>query len=114
MPGAVEFAHTFHTNCRSAGAFNLSAHFVEQLGQIGDFRFARAILHDSFAIGERGCHQQVFGAGDGNFVEDDFRAAQRFCAGFHVAVILSDDRAQPLQSLDVKIDGARSNSAAAR
>ena len=91
----------------------MSPHLVEQLGQIGDFRFARAILHNRFAVGERGCHQQVFCAGNGNFVEDNFRAAQTFRAGFYVAVILSDGRAQPLESLDVQIDGTRSNGTAA-
>ena len=47
-----------------------------QRGEIGDFRFAGAVLHDRFAIGKRGGHEQVFSAGDGNFVEDNFRATQ--------------------------------------
>ena len=57
MSGAMEFAHTFHTNCGRAATFNMSAHFVEQFGQVGDFRLACAILHNSFTVGECGSHQ---------------------------------------------------------
>ena len=49
----------------------LRAHGVEQCCEVGDFGFAGAILHDGFALGQGRGHQQVFGAGDGDFVEDD-------------------------------------------
>ncbi len=52
----------------------LRAHLVEQVGQVGNLRLARAVLHDGFALGERGGHQQIFGAGHGDLVEDDVRA----------------------------------------
>ena len=91
----------------------MRAHFVQQVGQVGDFGLAGAVLHDGFAVGQRRGHQQVFGAGDGNFVEDNLAALQPFGAGFDVAVLLRDLRAQPFQSLDVQIDGTRADGAAA-
>ena len=69
---AVQFADAFYSDGGCAGAFDLCAHLVEQIGQIGDFGFAGAVLQDGFAFGERRGHQQVFGAGDGDLVEDDF------------------------------------------
>jgi hypothetical protein len=78
---------------------NLGAHGVEQRGQVGDFRFARAVLHDRLALGERGGHQQVFGAGHGDFVENNLGAFERSAflrigGGLDVAVLLRDLRAQ--------------------
>jgi len=95
---------------------NLRPHGVEQRGEVGDFRFAGAVLHDRLAIRKRGGHQQVFGAGDGNFVEDNFSATktaafQGINDGLDVAMLLRDLRAQTLQSLDVEIDGAGANGA---
>ena len=58
--------------------------------QIGDFGLARAILQNGFAFGQRGGHQQVFGAGNGNLVEDDAGALEPLGAGFDVAVLLRD------------------------
>ena len=57
-----------------ARAFDVCAHGVEQRGEVGDFGLAGAVLHHGFAFGKRGGHEQVFGAGDGNFVEDNFGA----------------------------------------
>ena len=44
---------------------------IEQRGQVDDLGLAGAVLQHGFAFGERGGHQQVFGAGDGDLVEDD-------------------------------------------
>ena len=86
---------------------------LSRVGEVGDFGLAGAVLHDGFAFGESGGHQQIFGAGDGDFVEDDFGAAQAVGAGFDVAVLLRDLRAQLLETFDVQIDGARADGASA-
>ena len=65
-----------HADRGRAGALDFGAHGVEQLGQVGDFGFAGAILHDGLALGERGGHEQVFGASDRDFVEDNLRALE--------------------------------------
>ena len=91
----------------------LRAHLVEQVGEVGDFGLAGAILQNGLALGEGCGHQQVFGAGDGDLVEDDFRALEAVGAGFDVAVILRDFCAQTFQSFDVQIDGAGADGASA-
>ena len=71
---AVEFGDALYFDGGGAGAFDLCAHGDEQGGEVGDLGLAGAVLEDGFAVG-KGCgHQQVFGAGDGNLVEDDVRA----------------------------------------
>ena len=92
----------------------MSSHLVEQFGQVGDFGFARAILHHGFALGQGGGHEQVFRAGHGNSVEENFAALQSVGAGLDVAVVLRDLGAQKFQSLDVEIDGTRADGATAR
>src|ERR1019366_10074871 len=57
--------------------------------------------------------QQVFGAGDGNFVEDNFGAFKPIGSGLDVAVFLRDFGAQTFQTLDVEIDGAGPDGASA-
>ena len=104
--GTIQLAHAFHADGGRAGAFDLGSHFVEQIGEIGDFGLARAILQNRLAFGQCRGHQQVFGAGDGDFVEDNFRAFEAVGAGFDVAVFLRDLRAQLFEALDVEIDGA--------
>ena len=83
------------------------------VGEIDDLGFARAILHNGFAVGQRRGHQQIFGAGDGDLVEDDFGRLEAIGCGFDVAVVLRDLRAQALQALDVQINGPSSNGASA-
>src|ERR1035438_269450 len=96
-----------------AGAFDLRSHFVQKIGEVGDFGFARAVWQNGFALGESGGDEQVFGAGDGDLVENNFRALEAVGAGFNVAVFLGDLRAQLFESFDVEIDGASSDGAAA-
>ena len=60
----------------SAIAFDVCAHFAEEDDEVGDFRFARGIFEDGFAVGEGGGHKNVFCSGDGDFVERDARAIE--------------------------------------
>ena len=102
---------------RGAGAFDLCAHGDEQGGEVGDLGLAGAVLEDGFAVGEDGGHEEVFGAGDGDLVEDDVRAFEqpfrRWAAGFEVAVVLGDGGAHGFEALDVEVDGAAADGAAA-
>ena len=72
-------------------------------------QFCRTAL----AFRECGCHEQVFGAGDGNLVEDNLRAFESGCGCFNVAVLLRDLGAEAFESFDVQIDGTSSDGAAA-
>ena len=108
-----QFAYTLDANCGRARAFDFRSHFIQKVGEVGDFGLAGAVLQNGFAVGEGCGHEQVFGAGDGDFVEDDFCAFEARGAGFDVAVILRDFRAELFESFDVQIDGAGADGAAA-
>ena len=102
-----------HADGRRARALDLRAHGGEQRGQVDDLGLARAVLHQRFALGQHRGHQQVFGAGDGDLVEDQMRAVQALGARLKIAVLLRDHRAHLLQALDVQIDGTAADGAAA-
>ncbi len=109
---AVEFGDALDADGGGAGAFDLCAHGGEERGEVGDFGLAGAVLEDGFAVGEDGGHQEVFGAGDGDLVEDDVRALEAVGAGFEVAVVLGDGRAHGFEAFDVEVDGAAADGAA--
>ena len=111
--GAVELCDAFDLDGAGAGAFDLGAHGVEQGGEVGDLGFAGAVFEEGFAVGEGGGHEEVFGAGDGDLVEDDVRAFEAVGAGFEIAVLLGDGGAHGLEALDVEVDGAAADGAAA-
>ena len=71
-------------------------------------------MHHGFALGQGCCHEQVFGAGDGNLVEENLSTLKALGAGFDVSVILHDSRAQTLQSFDMQINRPSSYGAASR
>ena len=73
---AVESGDSLDADGGGACAFDLCAHGVEQGGEVTDFGLAGAVLEEGLAVGERGGHEEVFRAGDGDLVEDDVRAAQ--------------------------------------
>ncbi len=113
MLRAVKLVDALDADGCGACAFDLRAHGGEQGGEVGDFGLAGAVLEEGFALGEDGGHEQVFGAGDGDLVEDDVRALEAFGAGLDVAVLVADDRAHAFESLDVQVDGAAADGAAA-
>ncbi len=113
MARAVEFGDAFDFDGGGARAFDLRAHGVEQRGEVGDLGLARAVFEERFAVGEDGGHQEVFGAGDGDLVEDDVRAFQAIGSRFEVAVLLGDGGAHGFEALDVEVDGAAADGAAA-
>src|SRR5580692_8290378 len=112
MARAFQFAHAFYADGGSACAFDLRSHFIEEVGEVDDFELAGSVLEDGFAIGQSGGHEQVFGAGDGDFVEDDFCAAEARGGGFYVAVLLLDFCAEEFEAVDVEVDGTLADGAA--
>src|SRR5271168_1925739 len=109
---ALQFAHTFYADGGRASAFDFCSHFIEQVGEVGDFGLASGILQNGFAFGQSGGHEQVFGSGDGDFVKDDFGAAKASGRGFDVAVLLRDFCSEKFEAFDVEIDWTLSNGAA--
>ncbi len=110
---AVEPGDALDGDGGGAGAFDSGAHGGEEGGEVGDFGFAGAVFEDGLSVGEDSCHEDVFGAGDGDPVEDDVCAAEAFGAGFEVAVVLGDDGAHGFEGLEVEVDGASADGAAA-
>ncbi len=118
VAGAVELCDSFDADGGGAGAGDLCTHGVEKCGEVGDFGLAGAVLEDGFAFGKGGGHQEVFGAGNGDLVEDDVRGFEAAVAvsggaGFEVAVLLGDGGTHGFEALDVEIDGTAADGAAA-
>jgi len=109
---AVEFGYACDFDGGGACAFDLCAHADEHGGEVGDFGFARAVFKEGVAVGESSGHEQVFGAGDGDLVEDDVRALETIGTGFEVAVLLRDGGAHGFEALDVEVDGTSTDGAA--
>ncbi len=84
--------HALNADTVSAVAFDAGAHGDQHFGQIGDFGLLRGIFQDGLAAGQRGGHQQVFGAGDRHHVGGDAGTAQSAfrSAGDDVAVLDAD------------------------
>ena len=100
-----------NANGGCAGAFDLCAHRGQQRGEVGHFRLAGAVFQEGLAFGEDGGHEQVFGAGDGDLVEDEVRAFEAVGAGFEIAMLLDDRRAHCFEAFDMQVDGAAADGA---
>ena len=87
VSGAVQFRDALHVDGGSSSAFNLRTHFLQKIDQIGDFRLARGVGENRFALGEDCGGQNILRAGDGDLVKMNFRAAQALAAGFDVPMI---------------------------
>jgi len=107
-----------HCAFRSAGKTAQSplrrarAHGGKAAREVHHFRLARRVLEQRDAFRERRGHHQVLGAGDGDHVHDDARAAQPFGARVHVAMVDADGGAHRLQALDVLVDRPLADGAA--
>jgi hypothetical protein len=110
---AVEASDALYLDGGGSRAFDLRAHGDKQGGEIGHLGLARAVLEDGLAVGQYGGHEEVFGAGDGDLVEDDVRAFEAVGFGFEVAVVVGDDGAHGFEALDVEVDGASADGASA-
>ena len=112
MTGSMKTGDALNADGRGSSAFDLCTHGYEQSGEVGDLGLARAVLEEGFAVSEDGGHEEVFGAGDGDFVEDNVGAFEAVGFGFEIAVIVSDGGTHGFESLDVEINGAPPDGAA--
>src|SRR5262249_11237160 len=109
----MQLLDALYANAMGSRAFNLRAHFAQQRGEVHDLRLARTILENRLALGKSCCHQQVFGSGDGDLLEDDTAALEAFGAGLYVTVLLRDLCSELLQPLDMQVDRTCADGAAA-
>ena len=65
----MQFFYALHFNDRRARAFNLGAHFYQQIGRVFHLRLARRVADNCFAFGQHGRHEQVFRACYGDAVK---------------------------------------------
>src|SRR5262249_37050205 len=99
MFGSVQIGHTLHPDRGGPRPLDVCPHLVEEVGEVGYFGFASAILKHGLTLGQSSCHEYVFRAGHSNPVKSDLGASQAVGAGFDVTMILLDLCAQALQSL---------------
>jgi hypothetical protein len=114
---AMQLLHALDADVAGAVAFDLRAHADEHFGQVDDLGLLRGVLEQRLALGQRGGHQEVLGAGDGDHVGHDDRALQAGAtlgqSSDHVAVLDHDLRTHGLQALDVLVDRPRADGATA-
>jgi hypothetical protein len=96
-----------------AGAVDARAHLVEHAAELLDLGLARAVHEGGAALREGGGHHEVLGAGHRGDVEHDLGAAKATALGDDVAAAELDLGAHRLQALEVLVDRARSDLAAA-
>ena len=111
--GATEALDPFDHQGIGAGSVDPRAHRFQAVGQVHHFGFPGGVLDHRGALGQRGGHQQVFGAGHRDQVQYDVRTPQAAGAGANVAVLDLDVGAHRFQSLDVQVDWPRADGAAA-
>jgi len=73
---AAETVDAFDADSIGARAFDVGAHFLEELGEIYDLGLARGVLEERLTAGEARGHHHVLGAADGDVVEADGRAGE--------------------------------------
>ena len=113
---AVQLFFSAHANRGGSRAFDVRSHFDQQLREVRNFRFARRILDNGFALGEGRRHQNIFRSGDGNFVEENAAARQAASARrarFHVAVGHSDFGAHLFERFQMQVHRTRADRASA-
>ena len=86
----------------------------QEIGQVGDFGFARRVFKDRLAVGEHGSHQEVLGARHRHGVKYDMGAPEPVGAGLDKAFLDHDIGAHCLQTRNVQVDGTGAYRAAAR
>ena len=117
MAGAVEFGDAVDADGSGASTFNFGSHGGEEGCEVGDFGLAGTVFKDRFPFGQDGGHEEILGARDGDFVEDDVRAFEAalavvWAAGFEVAVVLGDGGTHGFEPENVEVDGATADGAA--
>ena len=117
MLGSVQFLHAFDDDAPRARAFDFRPHLVEEIGEIAHFRFGRRPFDDGDAVGQRRSHHDIVGSQNGwtKFASQiNHRPGQPRREHFDVAVLHPDRGAEAFKALEVQIDRAIADDAAAR
>ena len=112
MHAAVQFFHAFDRDGVGTRTTNIGPHGDEELSEVDHLRLTRGVFQHRGAFGQRGCHQQVLGAGDGDRVQNDTRTTQATGLRADEAILDTDVCAHLAQPFDVDIDRACTNGAA--
>ena len=115
--GAVQFLDAFHDNAAGAGAFNLRAHLVQKIREIDNFRFLSGAFDHGRPFCQRCRHHYVVGAENGRpkfAAQIDHRTGEFRRKHFDVAGFHPNGRTERFESLQVQVDRAIADDAAAR
>jgi hypothetical protein len=110
---AVEHGDAVDLDPVCAGAPDLCPHAHQRHRQVGHVRLTGGVRDRGVAVGQDRRHHDVLGAGDRRHIQLDFGAAQPVRGADEAAVLLVDDRAQPLQSVDVLVHAPHTDVVAA-
>ncbi|CAG4927213.1 unnamed protein product, partial [Acidocella sp. C78] len=114
VPRAVQRLHPANGQPVRADAADRGAHLVQAFGEIADLRLARGIHQHGLARGQGRGEQQLLGRADRHEGKGDGRAMQPLRrAGVDIAAIEGDLGAHRLQPLEVQVDRAGADRAAA-
>ena len=114
MGGAVQGFDAFDDQRVGADALDFGAHGLQACGEVGDFGFTGGVFQRGDAVGQAGRHEDVFRGADGDEGEDEFRAFQALRGGgVDIAAIERDFGAHGLEALEVQVDRAGADGAAA-
>ncbi len=95
------------------GTLDGGSHRIEQVGQVDDLRLLRAVAQHRRALGQGGGHHQVLGTGHGFAGKGEVGRVELVRPGLDVAVLEPDLGTHPDQALDVEVDRALADGAAA-
>ncbi len=112
--GALEAGDAFDDDSGGTLTGNLGAHGVQAFGQVGDLRLAGGVFQHGRAMGQNGRHQGMFGSAYRHEREFDLgalQAARRLSED--ITFVHVDMSAKRFQRLQVQIDRARTDGAAA-
>ena len=114
MPRAAQRLDPIDDDRAAARPLDLRAHRGQEPGEIRHLGLAGRIFEDSPAVRQRGGHEQVLGARNGNGIEYDMRTAQAVGTRLDEAVFDGHLRTHCLQARYVQVHGPRADRAAAR
>ena len=114
--GAMQLGHAFNDQTPRASTLDLRAHLVEEIGEIDDFRFGGGAFDHRGAFGENGRHQDVIGSKNGRAelsAKIDDRAGKFRREHLYIPVFHTHRRTERFEALEMQIDRAVANDAAA-
>ena len=115
VAAAVQAADAANFDDVGTRARDLRAHGVQEVRQIDDVRFLCGVLDNGRAVRQDCADHDVHGRADGDDVEIDTAARQAVCrgGGADEAILEVNGGTDGLEALDVLVDGARAEVAAA-